>query len=65
MHVALGKVTSLDSLYLIHAFNLSAIEEDPRAINEDQRLLNERQLSTLTILYTSNNSLKITKSVNE
>ena len=34
MYVALSRVTSLDSLYLIGSFTLSIINADPRAIHE-------------------------------
>ena len=59
MYVAFSRVTSLDNLYLIGSFTLSAIKADTRAIHEYQRLQNERLLSTLTTLCTSGNSLKI------
>ena len=48
MYVVLSRVTSLDNLYLIGSFNLSAIKADPRAIHDYLRLRNERQLSILT-----------------
>ena len=38
MHVALSRVTSLNSLYLIGKFNLAAIRAEPRAINEYQQM---------------------------
>ena len=38
MYVALRRVTSLDHLYLIGSFTLSAVKVDSRAIYECQRL---------------------------
>ena len=53
MTVALSRVTSLDNIYLVGSFTLSAIKAGSRA------MWNEKQLSTFTTSFTSGNFLKI------
>lgn len=59
MYVAMSRVTSLNRLYLIGKFNLSAVKAVSRTIHEYQRMGNNNQLLPITVPYISHKSLTL------